>query len=640
LSDSPLNVADLGEALERAELEREVLLRYSETDSYQGTLANKYRRLHHYFAPRDGDQWPEDLRARPGMIHITHNVIAPVVMTEARIESLLPRLALLADSADEGERLRAEAAEKLIIRWLELSGWDSWLNDLCQAKGIYGKGVLKPVWNSRDKRPDVQVIENPSNLRLGWGTSDYRELDWALYEYTISPFEAKRRYGVQIELDKQGRIKNVIAGGDHADPLNQAPALGGSKTVSRPVPYQPSQYEQHQVRVWDYWYKKLEGEDAGEPTVCNAIFVEGHLVKGPVAHREYPEIPYIVIEHDREPGSPEGIGDVEPLIDVQIELNRAMSHLAQLIADEIDPAWQLDADSIPPGMVPRGGEVLAAGEGKQIRPLEKPVNQFPIEQLIDRMMAALHFRTGLSEIHFAGAPGAQTAGRALQIQIEASANRISPRRDRLYRGLRELLIFWTFMAETVNPKITIGVDEQGQPETRGVKEVVGGYRRWKIVAPEITPRDNLEAITAVVNKLNAKLISLEDAMDELGVDSPLEMIQKIEKERMNPRLFPGDTQAYVAVLSMLQQYEAAAQAAGIAAGGAEGAAAAAEGQQMAEAQEAQPQGVTGQNGSDVPQPATNVGSAPPPGAPLSNQTLIRAQPSGQAQTLQQIKVAT
>lgn len=627
--------------LERLELEREVLLRYGETTSYQGVLANKYLRLHHYFAPASGDQWPEDVAARPGMIHITHNVIAPAVMTEARIESILPRVALLADSADEQIRARAEAAEKLYIRWLELSGWDNWLFDGCQAKGIYGKTILKPHWNKRDKRPDVTVIENPANLRLGWGASDFTELDWALYEYTISPFEARRRYpDIEINVDKKGKLLVTRRGGDHADPLNQAaPALGGSKAISRPVPYQPSQYEQHQVKVWDYWYKEA-GEDGGEPRILNAIFVEGNLAKGPVEHPEYPEIPYIVIEHDREPGSPEGIGDVEPLVDIQIELNRALSHMAQLIADEIDPAWQLDADSIPPGMIPRGGEVLAAGEGKQVRPLEKPVNQFPIDQLIERLMKSFHLRSGLSEILFAGAPSAQTAGRALQIQIEASANRIDPRRRRLYRGLKELLIFWAFMAEKINPKMTVGVDEQGQPQYAGVAEVIEGFRRWRIVAPEITPRDNLEMITAVVNKLNAKLIALEDAMDELGVDSPLEMIAKIEKERMNPRLFPGDTQAFVAVLSMLQQYQQAAQAAGMAPGSAEGMASDAEGQMMAEAQGAQPAGIQGDNGDSVAQPATNVGSAPPPGAPLSNQTLIRAQPGGGAQALQQIKVTT
>ena len=39
-------------------------------------------------------------------------------------------------------------------------------------------------------------------------------------------------------------------------------------------------------------------------------------------------------------------------------------------------------------------------------------------------------------------------------------------------------------------------------------------------------------------------------------------------------------------------------------------------------------------------PTAAVGGAQPPGSPLSNQTLIRAQPNGSAQTLQQVKVST
>lgn len=172
---------------------------------------------------------------------------------------------------------------------------------------------------------------------------------------------------------------------------------------------------------------------------------------------------------------------------------------------------------------------------------------------------------------------------------------------------------------------------------RRVKALLGDFNQWKFVKPEITPRDSNELTTVIVNQLNNKLISLEDAMDALGVDSPLEMISKIEKERANPRLFPGDVQSYVAVLNMLQQYAAQSQAMGGAPG--EGGPAGPQGEQ----DPAQATGQQGDNGSDVPQPSTPHGGPPEPGAggePLSNQTLIRAQPGGGTQALQQIKVTT
>lgn len=651
----------LYQELDDAELTMQARRHYSETDSYAGQLNTKYERFHRYFAPINGDQWPEDKMQRPGMIHITHNIIAPAVMTESRIEALLPRITCLPPSRDQAERERAEAAEKVMFEWLELSGWESWLFDACQTKSIYGKMILKPYWNKRDKRGDVSVVENPGNLRIGWGASDFSEKDWTLYEYALSPFEAMRKFPsiTVVPNPKSGQPLNVARKADHGDPLGQkgmpiAP-LGSTaaRPLSRPVPYQPSDYEGKQVRVWDYWCKLTEPGKAnddgtpGEPVerIVNAFFVEGILAK-----REYhdylPDLPYIVVEHDHEPGSPDGVGDVEPLIDIQIEMNRAMSHWMQLIADEIDPSWQIDADAVPSGAVPRGGDIIAAGDGKQIRPLEKQVQQFPVQQLVDAMYRAFHFRSGLSEILFTVPPGAQTAGRALQIQIEASANRIGPRRVRTYQGLRELLIFWIYMAEKINPKIKVGEDpETHEDQMVGVGDMIKGFRRWRFVAPEITPRDAIESTTNVVNKLNAKLISLEDAMDELGVDSPLEMIKKIEAERLNPKLFPGDTQAYAAVLSMLQQLQmqsAQMQQQGVGApGGADQAAADAQGQQQAEGQQATPAGIQGDNASEAPaQPMTQPGSPPPPGAPLSNQTLIRAQPNGSAQALQQIKVTT
>jgi hypothetical protein len=631
---------DLYDQLSEMELTLKARRHYSETDSYAAYWANRYRRWHHFYAPLNGDQWPEDRQARPGMIHLTHNIIAPAVDTESRIESRLPRATLVPDNVDEQERARAEKAEKLQLRWLELSGWKRWMNDAAKTKSIYGKVVLKPFWRKGDKRPDVSIIESPQNLRLGWGASDYSELDWALYEYALSPYQAMSKFP-EIEIrPKKGSKKDleVIRHGDHGDPLQQKAPTSQLGPFRLRLDVQESDYEGKHVKVWDYWCKIVD--EKGEEHIVNAFFVDGVLASKPAYHDYLPDIPYIVIEHDHEPGSPEGIGDVEPLIDVQIELNRALSHWAQLVADEIDPAYQVDAESVPGGLIPRNGEVVAAGEGKQVRPIEKGINVFPIQELIEALMKAFHFRSGLSEIMFSLPPGAQTAGRALAIQIEASANRIDPRRDRLYGGLEELLIFWAHMAEHINPQIHVGFDEAGQAVQKGVREILQGFRRWKFVAPEITPRDNLELVTSVVNRLNNKLISLEDAMDELGVDSPLEMIQKIEAERMNPRLFPGDTQSFVAVLAMLQQYQMTAQQAGLMPGGGDPAAAA-QGQLQAEAQERAPQGIQGQNGSDVPQPATPAGGAPPPGAAApQNQTLIRPTPSGGTQALQQIKVTS
>lgn len=633
--------------VEEAELLRDVRIKYAETDSYQGQLNQSYQRLHHYYNPPNGDQWPEDLVQRPGKIHITENLVKAAVDVDARLQSILPRISLQTKGADDETLRRAEAAEALFIEWLELSGWDEWMSIYCQSRSLLGKGVLKPIWVGEDKRPDVEVIENPANLRIGWGSSNYKVKDWALYEYSVSPIEAMRRWpNIVITNPDKGKADkplSIVKSGDHTDPLGQkAPVAPGSAASSTlrpmPMPYQPSDYEQKQVLVWDYWYKKPNG------TVCNTIIVGKSVVAlGPVEHPEYPDIPYIVSENDHDLGNPEGVSTAAPIIDLQIEYNRAISHWAQLVADEIDPAWQLtgdNADSVPAGTVPKGGEIIAAGSGNEIKPLPKGVNQFPLAELVQRFWSDFHKLTGLSEILFGDTPSADISGRALAVQVQAAINRLDPRRRRLYRSLRELLIFWAYMVEKVDPQVAVTLpDEEGNlaEQQVGVKSLVQGFRRWKIVAPEITPRDLLDSTMNVSNKVNAKLQSLRTSMDELGVDSPEKEIDLIKKERMDASLFPGDVNAYIAVMAAMQtmQQNQAAMQQQIAAMQAD-----AKGQQQAAAQQAQPQGIQGDNAESPGMPATAAGGPPPANGqgPIAGTTLIRAQPGGGAQVLNQLAI--
>ena len=606
--------------------------RYTQTDSYQARLKSSYTRLYHYYAPLNGDQWPEDAAMRPGKIHMTLNLVKAAVDVDSRLQSILPRIALLSDLSDDESMARAEAAETLLIRFLELSGWESWMSVYCQARSLFGKGVLKPVWNKEDNRPDVVVVENPANLRIGWGSSDYTIKDWALYEYALSPEAAMRRWP-NIAITNPGKDKplQVARATDHTDPLAQKLPVGGgepNRLMNRPVPYQPSDYEDKQVSVWDYWYKKPDG------LVCNSIIVGRSVIAETHEHPEYPDIPYIVSENDHNLGNPEGVSTAEPIIDLQIEMNRALSHWAQLVADEIDPAWQVDADSVPAGMVPKGGEIVAAGEGKEIKPIPKGVNQFPLAELIKEFWNGFHKETGLPEILFGQTPSADISGRALAVQIEGAIMRLDPRRRRLYSSLRELLIFWSFMTEKVNPKMEVEVD--GETQAVGVGELLKGFRRWKIVPPEITPRDMIEATTNVANKVAAKLTSLETGMDELGVDAPRKEIERIKAERNDASLFPGDVTAKVSAVAALVQMQMQVQQMGQTI---EQLLGSASGQQQAAAQAAQPQGIQGDNGASPPQPATMAGGPPPAGGQgPAGTALVRSQPNGQAQTLNQLAV--
>lgn len=600
--------------------------RMAETDGYQGALRSKYQRLHFWYAPPNGDQWPWDASRRPGKIHYTGNVVKPAVDIGARLEAKLPRVTLPPASLEEAERARAEVAEKSMMTWLEASGWEEWMHKMTRTKRLYGKAVLRPFWNKKDKRPDVTVIENPADLRLGWGASDFTELDWALYEYSLSPQAVMRRWKDIDVLPTQGRDPLIVqrVGGDHSDPLGQKQ----NPSIVRLGPsYNPSDYERKQVKIWDYWYKR--GDD-----VYNCIILQESLhAVPPTKHREMVDIPYIPVLNDYEPGSPEGLSSVEQLTDLQEELNRAMTHWQQLVADEIDPAWQLtgkNAMVIPGGMVPKSGQITPTGDENRIEPISKPVNQFPIEGLIRELMDQYHMISGLGEIAF-GTPGSsQESGQALAVQMDAYNNRGEMPRIMMYRALKDLLIFWTIMVERLNPKIDT-VDADGNPTKAPLAPIFKNFRRWQFVAPEITPKDVQSHTMNAINKLNAGVQSIRTTMDELGIDSPEDELSTIGEENSNIGLNPGKVQQQIAVWAAMQQMQIQQEQIAAAANlpGSNAALASAQDQTgannvTAQQQQAQPTLPTDEN-----QPAP---------AKVNALTLVRSNAQGEGQTLNQIGI--
>lgn len=644
---------DLEQTVKELEVVAQAKARYTSTESKQGALDGLYQKYMTYYDPPDGDQWPLDKDERPDMVHMSVNLVKPAVDVEARLQSVLPRLSLKPDNpSDAGQRSLAEAIEKAHYKWLHATNWEIWLYDLAKSRSLNGKGILHPLWNEEESRPDVIHLEQPGRLRIGWNGSNFHKKEWALFDYKLSPLEAMIRWPDLLIRPTKGDSTplEVVRTADHTDPLDTMPNLGfagltpGGGLLPREN-YVTEDYEGKQVNVWDYWYKKVEKTESGRKvSICNAIIVEGTLVDGPHEHPEYNDIPYIVIENDHRPGSPEGISSVKSILDLQDEFNRAISQWAQLIVDYIEPAYQLtgeNADDIPAGMIPKGGQVVPTGTNNKIEPLQTGLNQFPITELIAEFWNDFHRITGLSEVLFGGMPGSQTSGRALATQIEAAQNRLSPKRARLYAAHRELFGFWKHMVKAKDGTVTIYVadEETGElaPQEAKLFPMLEKAGQWEIIAPEITPRDVVEHTMNVINKINAKLISLKQGMDELGSDSPEDLIREIIAERNNVDLFPGDVQIKAAVLNLLR--EGMMMQEQMAAAGGQSATA------TAQAAAGQNQGL--QMGAN-PSLGPEEGGEMAPGGPMSQpgeaggvtgsqQTLIRANlETGQAQGLQQI----
>jgi hypothetical protein len=219
----------------------------------------------------------------------------------------------------------------------------------------------------------------------------------------------------------------------------------------------------------------------------------------------------------------------------------------------------------------------------------------------------------------------------------------------LYNGIRELLVFWTIIAERVNPQIRVGeeLDDLGEPtgkdQMAGVGDMVRGFKNWKIIAPEITPRDNADVARLEIEKQGALLSSKRASMDQIGVESPEAEIKIIEQEQSNLKINPAAVQQQVSVLTIaaqleqlrMQNQQLAAQIQGL--GQEQGAPGSVLGPNQednvaAQAQAAgQQQGLNPRQAEDQNQAATGPGGAPPSGAappggaegPATLQTLSR-----------------
>jgi hypothetical protein len=617
--------------------------------------ATRYRESMKYYAPLNNDQWPEDRYMRPGKVHVTANIVRAYCDIAARLLSIPPRLVNKPIAANQENRRRAEDIERFFYRLLDLSGWDVWLNDWALAGEIFGVGILQPFWNAATGTPDVNVIEQPQNLMFGYGTNDYSVVDWAVYRYTVSFIEAQSRWPeAGIMLNESGGP--VVAGtpvewgaADKADIVNQktgsSSAEGGNVGIVHDVTsgehYEEYEHSQH-LEAWDYWYR-------ADGSIYNATLLAGRIVDGPTKHPELPIIPYLMYEAGHEPGSPEGLDTPHLLRDVQMGYNRALSLWTQYTLDNSGTAYQVKGPTsgdIPDGAIPLSDEMIPVGEN-EIVPIQRNQNTFPINQLVDQYWELASRLTGIPAILFGQLAGAQTSGRATAVQIEAALNRLDPKRRRFYQTLKDLLRVWGFMLSYRNTKIEViePVDQQqmqpGAPQAQepemqvkkiGLKQMLDGFDNWKIVAPEITPRDSVEATTNAANKVQAHLMSIESAMDEIGVEDPQHEMDLIRRELADARLNPGQVQAYISALQLLDQLvQMQAQQAQAAQAGQQG-----QDVQQAQDQQAQPTGLEDQN-----QPGTMPGGPPAPGAAapgssgLQLQGLIR-QKSGEATAMSQV----
>ena len=521
------------------------------------TLCDRWDDLYYPATIRYGagaDNWPEHPSARiAGRVHISIDVYPVYVDVPAALQSVPPIENILPLVNDEQGRQMAAAMERVYFAWKEDVSFEELCHQACVVKGLYGRTAAKVWWDDELATPRFTIVDQPRNLYLGWGSSDYRRLDWALYVYRMTPEAVLAEFGMQCYTGTHedgssfvSLYPQVARYGSHWDPLNQ---MSGKEST-------PGDHTQTMVDVWDYWYREPD-EDAdieeGEPTPMvtrNCIFVADHKVKD-APHEEYRgAIPYLPLFNTYIPGVPSGrseLFDVEQLIR---EKEQRLSEYAQMMSQTVNAQyWQLVGpeapDIVPTGLRPQANKVVAPGAGNRIEAISPWMPSFQAEQYLTRLDKELQDVSGLNDLLRGLAPSAVlSSSKAINALVANYETRSRMKRDLLYKWRRDI---WRLAS-------VIWADKQSK--LRPIFESVG---RMVTTNPSLSPRDDLETATMAMNLVNAKLWSLQRGMDAVGVEDPESEIALVKEERTDASLFPADVQVQAALMGTLQQLQMTAQ---------------------------------------------------------------------------------
>lgn len=527
----------------------EIKRRKESLSDEQARNASLYARMDNLYFPQTittpggADHWPVSNPAA-GTVHVSVNNQAPYVNIPARLTGTTPVENYVPTEQTDAAIQKAAAAEELYFGWKDEEEFEPKFNEATRVSELYGITYGKVRWNAVEKRPSATVIARPENLFVGWGASDFSRMDWTIYCYGLSPQSIMEEYGfavVPVEGAKGTFIPYVV--GTHNDPLGQ--------TVGTIVNgHQRSAYEQQQVEVYDYWYKKPKGVGK-RPEIWNAIYVGNQLVSD-AAHPEFDDIPYVPMPNDFIPGSPYGRPAMYDLEQLFREIDERVSNAGAMLGSVVGgQMWQITGseapEEVPAGAIPKPNKVAAPGPNARLEAIQPFVPQFALADYIHELKDFLIEASGLNDVLLGKTPAQLVSSKALSALVSQYSARLGVKRDLAYRWRRRM---WKLAAMCWERK------------DRSVKKIIDGNYRIDIVPPDLTPRDELENAQRVMNLVQNRLMSMRRGMDLVGVDNPEAELALVKEEQSDPALNPQAVQAQLTLAAAAAQFGQPAPAPG------------------------------------------------------------------------------
>lgn len=535
-----------------AEIERRKYSRDTEMSRFSD-LCDRWDNLYYPNAVSKAggpDHWPEHESAKiDGRSHISLNSYPTYIDVPAALQATEPIENIEPLGEEPQGRSIASEVERVYFAWKSQIDFERKCHQACVVKGLYGRTAAKVWWNEDLQYPEVRIVDQPRNLWLGWASTDYTRLDWAIYIYRITAETALEEFGVDVQAYEDSKDKGIY-------PIVRRLAQSVSPADERTTRDWLQDIDL-MVEVYDYWYRRpKEGATpvVGQRTpmeTCNAIFVGNVMVKAQV-HPEYEGvIPYIPLFNTYVPGLPDGRSEFYDIEQLLREKDERLTDGAQMMKQAVQGQyWQLvGADS--PDTAPKGLEkmtpnkVHAPGPGNRIEAISPWMPTFQLEEFLARLDRELVDVSGLNDLLRGLAPASvMSSSKAITALVANYEARISMKRQLLYEWRRRV---WSMAQGVWSSKNAMLVP---------IFDAVGPLL---VQSPSLTPRDELETATMAANNVNAKLWSQMRGMDRVGVDDPEGEADIIRGERTDASMNPADVLTMVSLMSAMQQLQITSQ---------------------------------------------------------------------------------
>jgi hypothetical protein len=553
-------------AEEQANLDRRITALRSAWSGHQESLRSRHARyLRAYsppYEPRIGehDQWVDAFKQEDdGHTRSSYNIVRAAVELWTSLEAadfptlrfgedFVPTPSPSTNEAEQASRQETYRAIKLVQRQMATMREQSLLKhvrrgrfarhwwDVTRKKNIYGHSWLRTMPDFDRQTFATTSDIDPSTVYPVWSTFGGRKLEAVLVATRRSAQSVADEFPGSVKLSKDG----ITA--DYSGYYN-------------PTHDRASDADRAFVWVEDYWLLDSAWQEEqiidGVPysthsRVVNAVRVNEKLVWS----QDYPgwrRVPYFfrVNEDERDKS---GFSDAASVLPFQDGINRMLSQQQDVIASEARPRFKYHGDS-DREITLNADEIISLDPDEDLDQIRVDLNVFPTQTHGQQLLQMLQRVTGLPAVVWGEIQAAQNSGRALSTAWRATAARMAPRINEAAAALDEITSFWLDLMELY--------------DWDSARELYRGTRDFEWTFPNKEPRDFLEVTTNAINKMNAGILDVVGAMEEVGEQSPDERLEKIRADYMDMVLHPEKGQSYLLLQRLKNQIQMEAAQAGM-----------------------------------------------------------------------------